>query len=99
MNNHKQSYNKMCGATEMTTQNKQIDNSLSHSLTNFEYYYEVETWCSKITGMIKLTLGSNKEYKGKIVSGKPVFCNNEFVCPHSKSPKCLLQAINIETKR
>jgi hypothetical protein len=62
---------------------------------------DIETYCSLKQGQIVLTLASNnpKDVQGEIVQGKPVFCNHEFTCKHKNEPKCLLNAIWIETRK
>jgi len=71
----------------------------------YEYLYDVETFCPKLHKQVKLTLASKEKQDGKIVRGKPIFCNVEYVCewlrkfPQGKAEGCFLNSINIETKR
>lgn len=65
----------------------------------YEYLYDVETFCPKLHRQVKLTLGSNQQQNGEIVKGKPLFCNYEYVCSFTKDQQCFFNSINIETRR
>jgi hypothetical protein len=61
-----------------------------------KHYYKVETWCPFIADMVILTVETDKPM-ARIITGKPIECNKKAKC--QETPKCLLQAIEIQTRR
>jgi len=77
-------------------------NSLSPSLSHFSeppYEVEIETYCPKKKSQVLLILQSNSEQTGDIVEGKPIRCNFENACSKQPPEQCLLNALEIETRR
>lgn len=82
------------------------DDARTHAHSNSEEFYEVdvETFCSQRKREVILTLRSRSRPASEIVSGKPVFCNFQFVCQSEMNPlllaeNCFLHALRIETRR
>ena len=62
------------------------------------FEYEIETYCPATGLQARIILQSNREHKGELVSGKPVYCHLQDKCDKTQHPMCYLHSLRLECK-